>query len=551
MTTNFGDAVAGSICLDAELEALNHAHVNWEELTDAELKVTLGRLVDGLSDGTKLKIVIGEIPSAGRLWNTLVHHSCLKRLQSPTCERQQRASWKIADYLSHIDQKYVKCAFMETLQFCCDHFDDNFDVLFQRVAAVVDFGCHLKPETAQTIDITKSESFFKILRVQDTSSDANVHRLAFRFAHFLSKLNSPNGQTFELPDPINDDLIACLFDETAGPQTDGPVELKLTADEDVGFSLPEDELKQLAKHQRPETVVDYIHTWRSAEEPTAVLVAFYTFPDFAERNQSAVRAQSNRLIDLLMNLENRFHLKNFAMEINSCLVAVLACDLSAVPAFCERLRTVYGPPDRSRIIKVLKILTQHVVQKQRNPTFIPTSKSTGNKRNHEQKEIGKVVRKSVALTGGASNGTEAKPTVDAIDLILRPLLQTLLSIDPNKIQEPMTSSAILSLMRECHQLHISGFRRVVGEYFTLLANIRESADYNIQLLCAEAYANLAQMAVQEAKDSNARAEWMSHFDGVDGWSEKLVQKSIVQSDRNVHEQLNNFNRGIRSLLSIA
>ncbi|KAI6240400.1 hypothetical protein M3Y99_00472200 [Aphelenchoides fujianensis] len=541
MTTNFGDAVAGELCLEDE----GAHHQLLVEMSDAELKVAIGRLVDEAADGHEIRKKLGKIPSSGRLWQALVHHVCLERIQPPAAERRRRASWKVADFLRSIDQQHVHSAFMQTLSFCCDHFDDKFDALFQRVAAVVDFGRALDEETKKTVDITASESFFKIMKVQDTTSDGDAHRLAFRFAQFLAHLNAPNGHSFEVPDPIQGDVVARLFEEKAAEQKE---EMAVDSNgNDEGFALSDRELQDAIKRKAPKTVAEFVDAVRSAEDPTVLLAALHSFPDFAARNQSAVRAQSDQLIRAFMNAENRFHLKDFGPKVISCLVSVLACDLSAVADFCERLRLASGPPERVRLIAVLQRLLEHLVQKGNEPQAADGQKTANGarKRSHQDKEIGKVIRKSVVLNGGLPFEPKGRAAPNLIDPLLRPFLRTVLSLESSKIQDPLTVSAILDFMQEAQRFHLAGFQRILSEYFALLSSVRDTPDWNTQLKCAESYALLGQMAANATID---RSEWAAFFDGADCWLERLVHHSIGQSNHHQHLQLSDFHRGICAFL---
>jgi hypothetical protein len=68
----------------------------------------------------------------------------MERIQRPDIPKTQRASYKVAHYLSIIDQGLVKTAFTQLLEYCCEHFGGQFDALFQWVAAVVDIGRKLR-----------------------------------------------------------------------------------------------------------------------------------------------------------------------------------------------------------------------------------------------------------------------------------------------------------------------------------------------------------------------------------------------------------------------
>jgi hypothetical protein len=68
----------------------------------------------------------------------------MERLQRVDIPKKQRSSYKAAHYFSLIDQQLVKLAFKQLLEYCCAHFNDSFDALFQRIAAIVDFGRQLR-----------------------------------------------------------------------------------------------------------------------------------------------------------------------------------------------------------------------------------------------------------------------------------------------------------------------------------------------------------------------------------------------------------------------
>jgi hypothetical protein len=87
---------------------------------------------------------------------------------------------------------------------------------------------------------------------------------------------------------------------------------------------------------------------------------------------------------------------------------------------------------------------------------------------------------------------------------------------------------------------LAGFRRILGDYFLLLSNVRDTKDWNTQLRCVQAYAHLAQMASQDED----RMEWKELFDGVDDWLGSLVQKSTTQSNRDQHVQLMEFQQSL-------
>jgi hypothetical protein len=68
----------------------------------------------------------------------------MERLQRQESVASRRASFKIAQCLAETNPALVRVAFEQLLDYCCSNFEDSFDALYQRVAAVVDFGRHLK-----------------------------------------------------------------------------------------------------------------------------------------------------------------------------------------------------------------------------------------------------------------------------------------------------------------------------------------------------------------------------------------------------------------------
>jgi hypothetical protein len=84
-------------------------------------------------------------------------------------------------------------------------------------------------------------------------------------------------------------------------------------DEDKAFDLPAEELADLSKRRAPKTVKTFMEAFRSKEDPITVLVALSCFQDFSIQNQSAIRAQSRELIDLLIQLENSFNIADFVV----------------------------------------------------------------------------------------------------------------------------------------------------------------------------------------------------------------------------------------------
>lgn len=59
--------------------------------------------------------------------------------------------------------------------------------------------------------------------------------MAFRFAHFLSQIVSIDEETFEVNDPITDDIVAKLFEESNEQSNEHATNKKSG---DNGFELP-------------------------------------------------------------------------------------------------------------------------------------------------------------------------------------------------------------------------------------------------------------------------------------------------------------------------
>jgi len=494
-------------------------------LSESELKIALGRLVENSKNGQEIKESIGNIADKDRRWLILTQHLCMERLQSPEIDPEQRSSAKIAEYIASINQSLVKLAFKQLLDYCCDRFEDSFDALFQRVAAVVDFGRKLSSESIAEHNLLISEPFFKILQVQENTADKNIYRLAFRFAQFLAQIFSVDGQSFDVKDPIQDDVVSCLFDNGLS---------KKEADEESGFELPADELEDLCKRKKPKTLKAFISGFRAKEDPLEVIVAFECFGEFAINNQSAIRAQSSELISTLLRMENKFDITNFSWKVYNCVVHTLISDLTLVPEFCERLNSVHGSIQRMQIVNCIGALISYLLD---NPHVSKPSEKPKKK----TREIGKVVRKSVALTKPTEMIT--RPSINVIDKVLRPFMSTLLNVKLIEKSDPITINGILVLLHDIQQKNIPGFRRIIEGYFKFLANVRLIGDWSTRMRCVQCYAGLAQMA---SSDSENKPEWSELFHGVDEWISQLVQTSISQSNKEQHVQLDEFQRNLCS-----
>lgn len=124
-------------------------------------------------------------------------------------------------------------------------------------------------------------------------------------------------EAFEVDDPIKDDLVARLFDNGNLNKSSIMIFLHLAVttkqleDADKPFELPVDELADLCARRLPQTIKQFMEMFRSKEDPIDLLVAFECFDKFALQNQSAIRAQSQQLVDLLIQLENKFNVADF------------------------------------------------------------------------------------------------------------------------------------------------------------------------------------------------------------------------------------------------
>ncbi|KAI6183176.1 hypothetical protein M3Y97_00460500 [Aphelenchoides bicaudatus] len=530
--------------IDANSEACcsndvtNDKEIDWKTLTEAELKVTLGRLVDKVKDGQELREKLGSpVTESDCRWPILTQHLCMERLQKQESEACKRASFKIAQCIADTDSKLVRLAFEQLLENCCSNFEDSFDALFQRVATVVDFGRQLKLQKSND-QMLIAEPFFKILQIQDRTSDNNIFRLAFRFAHFLSQVYSINNETFEVNDPIDNDAVARLFNEQPTEQPSNE-----TKNDDRGFELPIDELEEACQLRTPRTVKAFMEAFRNKEDPIEVLVAFECFGQFAPLNRSAVRAQSQGLLSTLLRMENHFNIAKFSSKTNSCIVHVLESDLSEIPEFCQRIYSIHSSIQRMQVVNCIGDLIHQILSGQNQlPDNFDERSKVQSKKPAQMKEIGKVIRKSATL---AKPAQKSKPMVDIVEKILKPFMSAALNMDLSSKVDPTTISSALYLICNLQQKQIPGFRRILEEYFLLLANARQISDWTTRLRCTQCYAGLAQMALQPGEDSS---EWAQYFQGVDDWLATMTSQSIRQSDRQQHVQLDEFQRSLSAFL---
>ncbi|CAD5212148.1 unnamed protein product [Bursaphelenchus xylophilus] len=423
--------------------------VNITDLSDSELKTTLGRLFEENDSVDDIYQILKDDVTNKRIWNTLITHLCMERIYKPQPFQENRISFRIAQVVDKFGQEKVRQAFMELLKYVSENFSGSFDELYQKVSAVVDFGCFIDPDTFQEDDVSLLAPFIPILNIDESTSDPFSHRLAMKFAAFLTKLCFKDGQNILKMDyeaEKTDDLVSQLFENLKMKKK---LEKSGENDEKSGFSLDAEELELLNQKEGPETLKDYCNFWTERENWKKTFMALKLFPKFAKSNRNAIKAQSHQLIKTLYIIENTNHIKGFNTMVTENLVQVIYSDLSAIPDLLAKLDFQKVVSKKIQIILVLNDVMDRILH--------TDEKIPGKIVRPKQKTIGTVVRKSITLQ---QQKTTVRPTICTVRWILVPFFGQIQKLDLAKM-DPNFAAAIINFIQNSVDWRPTGLVKVV------------------------------------------------------------------------------------------
>lgn len=527
----------------------------WIEMTDAEIKVNMGKVVENL-DVDEIVIVLtdpeNDYRQDSRVFRTFTFYICMERTYSIEVIQNKRVSYKVGQVLGKLDESKLLLTFLQFLKYTVDNFQGTFDTLFQWVAAVADLGCCLSPTSRDTFDITSVEPLIGILNAKDKTADERSHILAYHFVIFLSNLMLKDNPLSTLSLEIEGDpQVTMLFNDLNFDGKSNVVKDKDEIYDNVANSLDitEEELAKLKLQDIPKNIDTFKHFWNSKTEPAKVELALQYFPNFASKNVMAITQNAHIIIDQLLQLDNKFNLNQFDHKREKCIIVALATDVKQ----CYTLINFFTEtPLHFKKVMVVKVLKQFI-DRSLSRNFFHCDNNDKNELQQKaarrsMKQLGTVTRKSLALTKNPTSSpkpVKISTSKDFFSHCIQPFSEAVRQLQLDKNSDPILVENILYIFSTIvkNAAFIPEVVDIFEHFYEHAVLIRRNNDFKIKAKTAHFYANLLMMT----SNYKQQTQFSVYLKDIKKWSSLMVLASQKDTDIASTKFLTDFDNYVQSL----